>query len=188
MLGYLKILSSLFCFCKQRKCRFVPRPVPAHSRRETKNSRYFHWTPEFSALMWKNSTELVWDCVIVDHFKNIHGQQHIPLGIQVHRLNYGQYLHYSVMTTVDPAEHRDLLCEHPFSLIEPDEILEEKMTKSGQKIYYITEIIADNSLTRELFRYLTMEYHQLLKETQGRTPTDYRASILQNVFFLWDAS
>lgn len=118
---------------------------------------------------WLEQIKINCDECLIDKTINIditHG--YINMTIKVYKANYGQYLYYYIYCDESTGTH-------PFMDI---------------NIYVnensIGEVVADNTLTRLMFDYLSMNDEELSKHTGHKHQFYYRLYIINNLVHLWD--
>jgi hypothetical protein len=132
----------------------------------------------------KSSKECLCDKLLVDTCTDFKGTKYlIPLHVEIHRLDYGPYLRYTVTTSSDP-KGSSAFKEHPFMLMNETRL--QKVEVEGNVFYLTGEIVADNSLTQEMLKYLSMDSTELEKVMGNSSVVRYRANILASLAHFWD--
>jgi hypothetical protein len=103
--------------------------------------------------------------------------QFVQMTIKVDKANYGNYLYYDIRCH---QPYKNNKCEHPFFKL--NTVLYDDTNCIG----FIGNVVADNELTRTLFRFLSMPDEELATHCGNTHQIYYRAHIIACISNLLD--
>lgn len=101
-------------------------------------------------------------------------KQFVQMTIKVAKANYGHFLYYNIKCD-EPLKNNQ--CEHPFFKLNPMAIDDDNS---------IGNVVADNELTRTMFKFLCMTDDELNQHTGNTHQIYYRAHIISCLSNLLD--
>jgi len=104
----------------------------------------------------------------------------IKFDILVGKANYGEYLYYRLRC--DKLMENNFL-SHPFIKLGQWDI---QTSKNNENEIDTGNVVADNKLTRQIFKFLSMSDQELKKYAKNATPLSYRITLIETINRLWD--